>query len=654
MANYYNVAGYKHTGFNWNNRPLSREVLAYSPFIDEGNFFTMDGILTNRQDMFGLKHIDIQGSVKDYKGNQNNPANVIGSRPLGGPYYSIEEIDYIRIVRTGYPGDEDFVDIDQRILDPWNISHDGFKLFVGFYFVIGEPEPIARNVTRLYIKMDLWTTLNGAGELSIDSGLKVHGHITEAEDASSFNTCPEQVSIKEPLRVISSARVFSLDDRTVNVMVSGSALDQYTQEDAPTMDAVTAQAEGGREVVFPYINIARSTTFNMQYPTETQDVVMQGVGAYYPSDKVNYNVNLLYSAGQLELHDSYAIPFQYANFTRLDDWYERISGINTVVTSPILPDISGYPRKADYLFGEITIVAEATGDMNSQPFSNMNDYSIRIWSCPLPGGNPYAKFNGIKGVNYAYDQSVAGMAWISKSIALAGASGTFWNQVNNSFAQQSLDRSVAQNRINNNIQTSRFISRGAQSVANGVIGAGRIATSGVSLTNWAGGGKETFDAAQAISDAAFDAANLGIDVTADIFDRRFREQSLSQQQAQLNATIAQTTFQRPSVQFVPTIGSGAFAINTFSVYITNTSAADREYLRTKFRMFGYSLPPRQLTYEEINVKQRVNFIMAENASFSHTYYPARVTSELSELFAQGFFLWSEKPNYEAFSNNPDN
>ena len=197
MANYYNVTGWKHTGFDYYNRPFSREVLNGEYFTSAHNYFQMNGVAVKRDDTAGLTYIDLQGSVKDERGTQVNPPNATGVLGPGGPWYSWEEVDYIRLVRTGYPGDEDFVDITGYQKDPWNAPKEG-KLYIAYYFVTGL-EARARNVTRIYLALDEWTTMGASDELEIESGFKIRGHITEAEDASGYNLSPEAVSLIEPL-----------------------------------------------------------------------------------------------------------------------------------------------------------------------------------------------------------------------------------------------------------------------------------------------------------------------------------------------------------------------------------------------------------------------------------------------------------------------
>lgn len=658
MANYYNVTGWKHTGFDYYNRPFSRDVLNGEYFTAANNYFQVDGVAVKRDDMEGLTYIDLQGSVKDSRGTQMNNPNSTGAHGPGGPWYSWEEVDYIRLVRTGYPGDDDFVDISGRQHDPWNIQTEG-KLFIAYYFVTGL-KPLSRNVTRIFLSLDEWTTMGGSSELEIETGFKIRGHITEAEDAAGYNLAPESISTIEPLEVKSIGYVNDTPKYEGNndIIVSSIDLTQYSEE--MSIDAFVAQAASGQSMLIPALSsVSWNSHIACHVPTETGevktgDVIITDYGYFDATDvKVKHNLSILYSTGQLELQDSFSIPKQYGLMTSVGGKYTQIENRKYENASPVKKDIGGYPRKADYIFGQEVLFSCATGDMNVQPFYDLVDDAVLTWAIVTPGGNPVARFKKIRSHSYEYDQSVNGMTWLKKAIVMEGASGSMWNQINNAFAQQSQNRAVAENKVANNVQTARFVSRGAEIAANAAIGAGQIASSGISVENYLSGGEETWAAAQKVSDAVFQSVNMGIDVYADLKARKFKAQSLEQAQNQLNASLAQANFQAPYTNFVPDLNSAVFQPNAFGVYVVNTTAKDRKRLKNYFLRYGYNGLYKPLTWDEINVKQRVNYIQCEGVCLKHSRYPMRMTSQTSALLSQGLFLWNEKPNQAAFANNPD-
>lgn len=658
MANYYNVTGWRHTGFNYFNRPYSRSVLAQDDFTAEGQYFQMNGIAVNREDMFELGHIDLPGSVKDIIGDQVNAPNSTGTHGPGGPFYSWEEVDYIRLVRTGYPGDDDYIDISGNMSDPWNAPHEGAKLFIAYYFVTGL-RPIARNVTRVFLTIDLWLSLGGAEEINIDSGFKIRGHITEAEDASTYNLGAEPISLIDTLEVSQYRRLFQIDTQPpVNFIVCGSDLGQYTPDDAPTINGMVAQVEGGAQVVVPYVEIAPSTEFVMTYPPDTQPIKMDGVGVYNRSELTNveYNINLLYSAGQLELQDSYSIPYEYVSAvsTIPDGLFQTISGTNITILNPVSMDTGSYPRKANYMFAQAGIMAEATGDINLQPFYQLDNSDVVIWSCPLPGGSPYCRFMNIKGSTHPYDQSIMGMSWVSKSIALSGASGSFWTQVQQAFSQQTLSRQW--NKTNFARQQEVNMER-----ANAVKWEGNTALDVIDAVSPAALISTTLEGTNVISNAARLGINKAYEYDTMQMSREssrkayaFAVDSMRQELRQMTATAAQALWQSPSVNFVPSLGSGAFAYNTFASFAVNATARDKARARRLFQRYGYSSLYVPLTHESINVKARVNYIEAEGVYVSHPHWPARVCAGITTLLSDGMFFWNERPNMAAFENNPDN
>lgn len=658
MANYYNVRGWKHTGFDYYNRPMNREVLSQGYFAEPAHYFQLKGVAVKRDDMDGLKYIDLQGSVKDGRDPQINDPNAIGSQGPGGPWYDWEQVDYLCLVRTGYPGDEDFVDISAHQLDPWNTPHAGYKLAIAYYFVTAL-EQRSRDVVRLYLQLDEWTTMGGSSELTIESGFKIRGHITEAEDAAGYNLAPENVSLLEPLETKSYGEV-NISDSPIdgkNFVVSSIDLTQYSEEQS--IDAFVAQATNGQAAVIPSIKaVDGTTTFFVKTPNpdfNEKDLTITGYGIFdYDDTKTQHNLSILYSTGQLELMDSYTIPGEYieavltvgGRITKLSNYYKKIP-------NPTSRDVSGYPRKADYLFGQDVLMSMLTGEMCIKNFYEVSDRGVDVWAILSPGGTPVARFHTIKDHPFLYDECVKGMSWMKNAVLMQGASGSLWNQINNSFAQQTQNRTAAENQFRNQIQTERFVSRGAQLAANTAIGIGQASSSAASGTNWLSGGKETWEAAQKISDTAFQAANMAIDVQADLKARQFTEQSLQQAQNQINAAAAQQRIQAPYANFIPDLNGYLCARNSFYAYVINTSTKDRQRLKNYFLRYGYNGLYKPLTWDEINVKSRVNYIQCEAVCLSHAFYPMRVVSKTASLLQQGLFLWNEKPDQAAFSSNPD-
>lgn len=654
MANYYNLCAYKRTGFNSLNRPLNREVLAQGWFVDPNNYVQMEGIAVKRDDSSGLTYIDLQGSVKDLRGDQVNPPNSTGTHGPKGPWYSWEEVDYIRMVRTGYPGDPDYFDISGNMADPWNAPASG-KMYIDYYFVTGL-QPMARDVTRLFLELDVWTTLGGADNLVIDSGFKTDGPVTDAEDAASFNLSPINIGLTEPLQVISYADIAPPGGAGANdVVVSAINLLQYTSED--TIAGIVAMAANGQSAVFPSVStVSQESSVICEIPGLVGTVVMARDHGYYDyrDTQVQYNLSILYSTGQLELQDSYSVPMAYSQFFKQGGQFIQLKNLNSDTPSPVQHDIGAYPRKADYLFGQQVIFSQSSGSMDIENFYDLEDNSILQWAIVTAGGSPVARFKKIKGHAYIYDKSVTGMTWLKKAVIMQGASGSMWNQIDHAFAMQANKLAGAENEAKNQIQTERFIAEGTKLALDTGIGLARAGSSGVSIQNYLSGGKETWDAAQNIANTAYSAANLAIDAQADYYNRVFAAESLKQDKNRINHTLFRQNFSAPYTQFIPDLNTAVFQSNTFSTYIVNTGPNDRERLRNYFKRYGYGGQYKKLTWDVINVKQKVNYIRAEGVSISHPAYPQRVTARCASLLQDGLFLWNQKPEASAFDDNPDN
>ena len=665
MANYYNVTGYRRTGFNPMNRPFSREVFNDEWFRSPSNYFQVNGIAINRDDMSQITSIRLQGSVKDIKGDQNNEPNSTGAHGPGGPFYSWEEVDYIRLVRTGYPGDEDYVDISGYMDEPWNAPHDGGKLFIGYYFVTGL-SAVSRTVTEIYLQMDYWVSLGGAEELEIESGAKVRGHITESEDASSFNLSGESIGLTEPLTTISNGYVATEDKGVYDIIVSAIDLTQYDQSDE--IDGFIAQASNGQSVVFPAINaVNESTSIRTNIPTRTGSkpslITVRDYGFFDVGNlKIKHNMSILYSAGQLELQDSYTVPKQWVlSLTDNEGRFDLISGNSIVSASPVHADIGDYPRKADYMFGQMVIYSLSSGNMNSQPFSMIEDDRIGMWSIPTPNGSPVARFLGIKGHPYEYDQSVSGITWIKKAIVMQGASGSMWSQINAQMNMSELERQRAQLSSNYQFDDRRHFGDMLRSYVNGgFAGLGMISGfgEGVGKSMMAGNPipmlSESLNGLERASGILFDRARMQTNYNQSVANRSFTDQAMSLREQAVANSLSQSLSKSPFVSFIPDLNAAVFQPNGFGVQVVNTGANDRKRLKDYFKRYGYSGQYKPLTYENINVKRRVNYIEAQDVCIRHEYYPMRVTLHAAQILQNGVFFWNEKPNQEAFNDNPDN
>lgn len=668
MANYYNVRAWKHTGFDYKNRPYSRSVLQGDYFTASNNYISMAGIAVNREDMFEITQIDLQGSVKDLRGEQVNTPNMTGSQGTGGPWYSWEEVDYLALIRTGYPGDEDFCDISGNMSDPWNTPPAGGKdVRVAYYFVVNVI-PQARNVTRLILAIDEWTTLGGADALEIETGYKIRGHVTESEDASSYNTSPEGIGLLEPLTVISSSK-YNMGTGVLNLYCSATKLNTYDKSNEFNIDAIAATDPDGNITTIPSILVSDTSSIEMITPEgSTGARITPGYGIYNANtEKVTYNVGLLYSLGQFDLSAAYTVPADLLQ-TKIGpgvDFVELLQNTSQTIANPSSRDIGGYPRKADYMYGSDAIMGCLSGDLCIKPYYEVSDRTIYLWADVSPGGSPIARFKGIKEHPYLFDSIVKGAPWNNYTVVQQGAAGSFWNAISlsQSRASQELTNLQTSNAYNYEVSTQGWgrMWRGDYSDKAAVASLSPFGNTAATIE------RENSQKALYTGQASYSTlqASAGsIPIIGGIFggvtkaNKTDVERYLEIKGQQLDDTNNLISYykgntQAPSVSFQAGTGVYTYDNNTFLFYTVNTSQNDRTRLKNYFRRYGYSGQYKPLTWANIHVKNKVNYIEAEGALFAHSFYPMRTTQNLSTLLANGLFLWDEKPNAAAFETQGD-
>lgn len=655
MANYYNVCAWKHTGFDFKNRPFNREVLTQEYFTNPNNYIQMSGIAVRRDDTSGITYIDLPGSVKDVRGDQQNPPNTVGTHGPGGPWYAWEEVDYIRLTRTGYPGDEDFTDITGHVVDPWNAPGQQRALFIGYYFVTGL-QPLARNVTRLFLSIDTWLTQGGASELTIESGFKIRGPVTDAEDAAGYNLGAESIGLIEPLEV-KSHEILNLGsggESVANNKFIVSSVDLLANSPDGSLEGFTVSTTDGQKFAIPAIKAAGDEgQLILMEPRATgsgKHFVLQGVNYYNPSNaNVRFNLSVLQSAGQLELQDSYTIPSQYLDtVTDVAGLYTLIRNRSINVKPTIKKDVGSYPRKADYLYGQEVLYSVANGTSSIQNFADITDDSIDVWAVVSPTGSPYARFHGLRNHHYLYDQCIQGMTWMKKAVVLNGASGSMWGQIDAAFSLASANRSLALAEMQQRLNTSSWTYTGTGSIGQS-FDVTREAIQAALGFGSNGGDRLPLIGGSPFSDA-LSITSRDVQKNAD----QLRVDAANQAVGQARVADARATSGQPYVNFVPEPSMSLFTDNGYGLYIVNTGSKDRERLKNYFRRYGYSGQYKKLTFDEINVKKRVNYVECEGVLLSHPHFPLRDTVRTAQLLESGCFFWNEKPNQAAFDDNADN
>lgn len=664
MANYYNLVGYRQTGFNFYNRPTSREVMAKDEFYSSGNYFQMKGIQVNREDMAGITAIKVAGSVKDMRGEQINPPNETGKIGSNGPWYDWENVDYVRLSRTGYPGDDDYVDISGDMRRPWITG-----VQVGFYFVT-KVEATARNVTTLYLAYDAWTSLGGTDNLEIIELTKSQGPITDAEDAASFNLAQEPVGLIEPMvtKNFSWINREKIDQGTKDdfkFLVSDVDLTYYTEDEAFELLNLKRDGEIVQNTSLPAVHQNGLVTKSMAFPPETLNRVSTEIakGFFNPQHvRVIHNAELLRSIGVNSFSASYRVPSIYMSENESENGrYRVVSGIQNTGPLKIDDNFGSYPRKANYMFKKACIFNSISGEFNSQYIYDLEkgdydgsvptDYRYVIWSIPTPGGAPFCRFGRIKGHVAAYDQAVRGGTWYNEQITIEGASGSLLNSINASFQQQELDRQIEQAKVNNRITDER---RGIAEERYAINTAGNIMNGlGNLAMPWS-----LSQATTVVTGAANfyqDMREMTLNQNAEEYRRQFEAESFRQKQNEINFDLYQKNIEEPFVQFSQQLDAGSYSENIFGYYEIDITDNDKDRLSTYFKKFGYNgLYKKMVDWSELNVKQKVNYFRASSAHIKSNSYPWRYTQQIDQLLIDGCFFWNVKPSASAFDDNPDN
>lgn len=659
MANYYNATIYRNTGFTALHRPARRSVLEA---VTDKSY--IQGIVVNRAEMPAIGFIDIQGSVKDVKGTQLNQPNSTGSHGPDGPFYNLEQADYVRLVRTGYPGDPDFIDISNNMSDPWNAAKTAEQkpLRVGYYFITGL-EPLARNVTRVFLSYDYWLSAGGLDDVTL-TGYKIRGHITDAEDAANYNMVEEGVSLSQPLEITNYADVGQTCINANNRVIISTPADLEKIEQATTWQDLKYMFEGSTNAYAQVPHHVGMTSIVTNMPDgEVLTSYYEDVG-FYNYAQYEKALEYLNMIGSLNIVNAYQVPIPYVS----GPTGTIITSLSQKVDNPSARNIGSYPRKADYYWGSDVLISKGSGVVNQTAFSEVTDRTVGIWANVLPGGAPYARFMGIKSKAHLWDGAVQGAEWVNSTISFNVASGLYWSQRAAQLQVEStrISSNTRQAEYANQQQTieeelkalnATFSQKTASSLASdalsmlavgGLVGGGVGAVIGVA-------------AAFVKAGASYLTSSINTKKEAKLYNM---EQATAAETERLAAeadivaidTILmgaqQTALSTPAVAYAATPAAGLLRDNRFATAVCNASQQDRLRLRTFLQQYGYSGLYKPLA-NNIEVKSKVNYTQAVNVHATHSYLPHRYLEAIETMFTTGVFLWNSTVDFTAFDNNPD-
>ena len=267
--------------------------------------------------------------------------------------------------------------------------------------------------------------------------------------------------------------------------------------------------------------------------------------------------------------------------------------------------------------------------------SGMTEPSVYLWSDPSPLGKPYARFTYQNSSNYAYDSACQGSQWCTNQIALEGASGSFWNNIDLSIQSQSRGIDLY------NYET-KAINFGRQQLNNIV----NAAETGAAVAGPMG-------AAINIARAGFEfgAESLpGGEVwnqlrEANTFDAK---QRIKKNEA--NAEFLQSQLQAPSTSFTPQPSLALYGMNKFILQEIRPSDKSLKIFDNYFQRFGYSKINIPLTKECFNKRDYYCYVKAVNVSINSNFGMRIRQAAVSQL-NDGVRVWKVLPDAKYYEMN---
>ena len=632
-------------------------------------------------------------------------------------YYLREDIDKPTIVvNDNYNA---LVDADYVKL----VSNDVTKPNT-FYYAVTAVHALSGNSVSLTLDLDALLTMGGVSNLS-PSGYQVRGHISRAEDVLFGNTLAEDFVPAQPLKTSpyyyvngNDAQDLPTTNRDFQIVLSNIDLvklgDNVGSSGNTAIDIIAGIDGNGSEVMYvPKIlsnNPDDSTEFVLNglrssegsITGEKHSLKMPSVKAYVlnprvfdPNNptKVFKGIQVLHSCGQLQLIGSYTLPKEWLVDDDYDPslapdhtWVTNENEVKQLVGALKGEDISNLPyeytpgsgytiknKKVYMMFRNYTLLNVASGSMVITPIAEMKyvrngvtmSYPIvKLWSDVTSMGKPYAKFITDLDKNAPFANIVSGSNWVNNGIILDGASGSLLNNVNNAFAQQEIQKSASQQRLNYGV-TKGMISAGydilaatqkGQALSDFGASASALANinSGASAMSAAGaiGGRvaNALWVQQDINKASLEM--LGYGQERAYYDNAFAEQRFENQAARnrvQNAIANQVV--APTSIYMPDPSLAMYGLNKFICYETMLSDDDVRELDYYFQRFGYNMH-KKLDSTSFDKRDYYTYVQAYDINIkSSGSFGLRVRQKGIAQLASGQRFWKVLPDPSYYESN---
>lgn len=558
-----------------------------------------------------------------------------------------------------------------------------------YYFC--SPRPLAGGTTALALELDALMTLGGAPNIEYTSGIQTRGHISKEEDVMFGNVASEDWV---PRQILETVRTDIIDvgrhsGDYLNVILSTT--DLITIGADPTIiDTIKGMVAAGQSPVM-YIPKIKSNTdatnFKINPENSVNDyktLVIPNTVAYdADKQKVKDGMGVLFSCGQLQLQNSYAIPTEYIEETteNADGKITEIKG--GAIQHPIgffnfkygIPNYTIKNNKCFATYRMMSIYNVASGGVISKPVSELKykDWEmpvVRIWADPVSTGKPYARFITDIAPDIPYVDTVEGAQWCNSQIVLEGASGSLWNSLNASFSQQNYDRELQMAHYNNEYSKYQqetqmgIVDRSQQanefrSALN--IGGGLLHATGMMMV---GNGTAAINDLGSLAMQGYDlgimaqnnADNLAMmNKQLENIDKQlaFGEDRLRQQMNENKiGELKNNNVVAPTNLFTPNPNTAMYGYNRFYIAETRKTNEDLKSEDLYYQMFGYNGLNKKLTKDCFKVRQYYNFVQAYNINIkSNKSTSMRLKMKAINQLNSGVRVWNVLPDSSYYEIN---
>lgn len=543
------------------------------------------------------------------------------------------------------------------------------------------PRAISGSVTMLELVLDPVTTMGGANFLKIH-GLIVRGHY----GIDGYTVTSEPWVPMHPLLGGSTMGVVSGDGAQWRLITTAVALMPLSESDTLNLINVYKSNDATAALEIPKITVnSDATEFQMHLwmSNETRSFHYSNISVYdSENDVTKKGLNVLYSAGQLSLVDSYIIPRGLVTMTGGPTIYTKMAGISGQTAGTALN--AGYtgmdpdtreavykPRwtKTSRLYNYFVIFSPASGAMSIVEASKMpkdtTNVNVAYWVDPSPGGTVHARFLEITDDSNEFSNVVDGGVWPKNSIVMEGASGYLWAA--QSAAQQMASVNLASMKqdyekraqlAGNDISRMQI---GYDAAFAGVNSAAQAAGGAVAMLNPLTWGQGITQMGSAAVNLAQTAANSELRYAQNDLNRqnieasnRFAGQGFDLQKKAIDAQYLKATTSAPSI-FFPPEHSMALYDNSIYAYQVCLDESDAKALDNFFDKYGYSgisyKLDGQLPKPYSPAALNVHYVEIQDASVTGAVtitgtsaFPYYVRQAASQALSGGVFIWDILPS----------